>query len=88
MWCDVVEMDACYLLLGCLWQYDRKVMHDGHLNTYSLMFNATWIVLLPKKEVKTSYSSYKDNITYLSYAKFEEELHSAPVLLGMGSNNV
>jgi len=28
-WCDVVSMDACHLLLGRPWQYDRGVVHDG-----------------------------------------------------------
>ncbi|TNV97344.1 hypothetical protein C5H24_12795, partial [Xylella fastidiosa] len=32
-WCDVVAMDACHLLLGRPWQYDRKVAHDGGTNT-------------------------------------------------------
>ena len=33
VWCDVILMDACHLLLGRPWQYDRKVMHDGGKNT-------------------------------------------------------
>lgn len=45
-WCDVVAMDACHLLLGKQWQYERKVTHNGHLNTYSFMLNSTRIVLL------------------------------------------
>ena len=32
--CDVVPMDACHLLLGSPWQYDRRVIHDGFKNTY------------------------------------------------------
>lgn len=31
-WCDVVPMDACHLLLGRPWQFDRKAMHDGYKN--------------------------------------------------------
>ncbi|GAV80058.1 Asp_protease_2 domain-containing protein [Cephalotus follicularis] len=27
--CDVIPMDACHLLLGSPWQYDRSVKHDG-----------------------------------------------------------
>jgi hypothetical protein len=38
MWCDVVAMDACHLLLGRPWQYDRGAHHDGRKNTYSFMF--------------------------------------------------
>ncbi|GKV14749.1 hypothetical protein SLEP1_g25572 [Rubroshorea leprosula] len=34
VWCDVIPMDACHLLLGRPWQFDRKAIHDGHANTY------------------------------------------------------
>ena len=30
--CDVVSMDACHLLLGRLWQYDKGTTHDGITN--------------------------------------------------------
>jgi hypothetical protein len=29
-------MHATYLLLGCIWQFDRKDKHDGFKNKYSL----------------------------------------------------
>jgi hypothetical protein len=35
VWCDVIPMDACHLLLGMPWKYDIKVMHDGEKNTYT-----------------------------------------------------
>ena len=35
MYSDVVPMDACHILLGRPWQYDRGTMHDGTLNIYS-----------------------------------------------------
>jgi len=53
-WCDVVVMDTCHLLLGQPWQYNRKVMYDDRLNTYSFLFNSTKIVLLPKREDSAS----------------------------------
>ena len=34
--CDVVKMDACHLLLGRPWQYDRHTNHDGRKNAYCL----------------------------------------------------
>ncbi|XP_031284280.1 uncharacterized protein LOC116143002 [Pistacia vera] len=34
VWCDVVPMDACHLLLGCPWQYDRQALHVGYKNMY------------------------------------------------------
>ena len=29
IWCDVVPTDACHVLLGRPWLFDRRVMHDG-----------------------------------------------------------
>jgi hypothetical protein len=34
--CDVLPMDACHLLSGRPWQYDRRATHDGRANTYSV----------------------------------------------------
>lgn len=28
-------MDSCHLLLGRLWQFDRKAIHDGETNSYA-----------------------------------------------------
>jgi len=28
VWCDVIPMDACHILLGRPWQFDRRVLHD------------------------------------------------------------
>lgn len=30
--CDVLPMDACYLLLGRPWKFDREVLYDGREN--------------------------------------------------------
>jgi hypothetical protein len=47
-------MDVCHLLLGRPWQYDRNVVHDGKMNTYTLEKNGRTHMLLPikDKEVK------------------------------------
>ena len=34
--CDVIPMDACHILLGRPWQYDRNSKHDGRKNVYEL----------------------------------------------------
>ncbi|KAK9668686.1 hypothetical protein RND81_13G078400 [Saponaria officinalis] len=36
LWCDVVPMSACHILLGRPWQFDRRVEHDGRSNVYSV----------------------------------------------------
>ena len=45
--CDVAPMDAGHFLLGRSWQFDRRVVHDGYTNKYSLMRNNRTITLVP-----------------------------------------
>ena len=74
VWCDVIAMDACHMLLGRPWQYDRSVYHDGRANTYSLMFEGVKIVLLPGKQALEQPKLASDVSALLSLAQFEEEL--------------
>jgi hypothetical protein len=48
--CDVIPMDVCHLLLGRPWQYDRNIVHDGKMNTYTLEKNGRMHMLLPIKD--------------------------------------
>ena len=45
--CDVIPMDVTHILLGRPWQFDRKVIHDGRKNTYTLEKNGRTQMLLP-----------------------------------------
>ena len=45
--CDVVPMDACHILLGRPWQFDRDVIHRGRSNEYELNHQGKKIVLKP-----------------------------------------
>ncbi|KAJ0800640.1 putative nucleotidyltransferase, Ribonuclease H [Helianthus annuus] len=47
VWCEVIPMDACHLLLGRPWLYDRRVTHDGFRNTYSFKKDGLNITLAP-----------------------------------------
>jgi hypothetical protein len=57
--CDVIPMDVCHLLLGRPWKYDRNVVHDGRMNTYTLEKDGRTHKLLPikDKEVKPEVSN-------------------------------
>jgi hypothetical protein len=35
--CDVVPMHASHLLLGRPWQFDRKAIHDGFRNRFTIV---------------------------------------------------
>ncbi|KAG5526662.1 hypothetical protein RHGRI_032808 [Rhododendron griersonianum] len=43
-------MDACHILLGRPWQYDRDTLHDGKRNIYTVHKDAQQITFLPMKE--------------------------------------
>jgi hypothetical protein len=45
--CDVVPMQACHILLGRPWQFDKDSTHHGRLNQYSFLHHDKKIVLHP-----------------------------------------
>jgi len=47
IWCDIIPMDACHILLGRPWLFDRKVTYDGYLNTYTFSKDGKTITLAP-----------------------------------------
>ena len=49
-YCDIVPMDISHLLLCRPWEFDRKITHDGAMNTYSFYWENHHIVLLPSKD--------------------------------------
>ncbi|KAK1410999.1 hypothetical protein QVD17_37542 [Tagetes erecta] len=74
VWCDVVVMDACHLLLGRPWEFDRSIEHNGRSNTYSFMFGGVKITLVPSKPKELA---PKSPSTLLTTSQFEEELKKA-----------
>ena len=45
--CDVVPMQACHVLLGRPWQFDRQVIYNGLTNRYSFLFHGKKVTLVP-----------------------------------------
>lgn len=54
LWCDVMPMDACHVLLGRPWLFDRRVRHDGYKNTYTFLVNHQPITLTPSIPIPPS----------------------------------
>ncbi|XP_076924082.1 uncharacterized protein LOC143586410 [Bidens hawaiensis] len=77
IWCDVVPMDACHLLLGRPWEYERSVEHNGRSNTYSFMFGGVKLTLVPSKPKELA---TKSSGNYLTISQFEEELKDAEMV--------
>jgi hypothetical protein len=46
VWCDVVDMETCHLLLEKPWKYNKVAIHDETKNTYNFMLGKTILTLL------------------------------------------
>eukprot|EP00253_Pinus_taeda_P009832 PITA_09832 len=55
--CDIMLMDACHILLGRPWQYDRKVVHDGLMKCYKFVKDGIKYTVVPIKEEGTTRTS-------------------------------
>nr|KYP34011.1 hypothetical protein KK1_045081 [Cajanus cajan] len=45
--CDIVPMEVCHVLLGRLWQFDKKTMHNGLTNEITFTHKEKKFVLHP-----------------------------------------
>ncbi|GJU63817.1 zinc finger, CCHC-type containing protein [Tanacetum coccineum] len=83
LWCDVIPMDACHVLLGRPWQFDRRAIHDGYRNTYSFTHNNRRIVLTPLTPSTALQTSTTTLSTLLQSEHHEYESFKEFVLLGL-----
>ncbi|XP_074288660.1 uncharacterized protein LOC141613814 [Silene latifolia] len=60
--CDVIPMNACHILLGRPWQYDRKVEHDGRSNVYVVSKGKAKYHLKPLSPTKYNKPIAKDSL--------------------------
>jgi hypothetical protein len=67
--CDVVTMQACSLLHGRPWQFDRESIHNGKTNQYSLIHAGKKIGLKPM----TPEQILKDDLVRASRLKNKEK---------------
>jgi hypothetical protein len=62
--CNVVPMQASHILLGRPpWQYDRKTIHDGVKNRYTIFYNSCLGVRGTRVMVLPSFTIVKDGKT-------------------------
>ncbi|XP_010665969.1 uncharacterized protein LOC104883184 [Beta vulgaris subsp. vulgaris] len=87
IWCDVIPMDACHVLLGRPWLFDRRVIHDGYRNTYSFTKNGKKVTLTPIMSMsKTKQHSTKEkyhSLTTLLKSYYHELSPFREVLLNI-----
>lgn len=72
VYCDIVPMDACHLLLGRPWEFDRCIIHNGFLNTYTFMIDDRKYVLKPSPS--ESQPSLANPVILLQRSPFESAL--------------
>lgn len=67
-------MDACHLLLGRPWEFDRWIIHDGFVNTYSFKFENRKFILRPSPPEQPTIA--KKSVMFLQRKPFEQEMRS------------
>ncbi|GJR66146.1 DNA gyrase subunit B, chloroplastic/mitochondrial [Tanacetum coccineum] len=83
VWCDVVSMDACHVLLGRPWQFDRCTTHDGRSNTYSFNKDNVKVTLVPSKVVGLAKPTKKGNEVLLSINNFIDEVDESGIMYAL-----
>ncbi|XP_021991805.1 uncharacterized protein LOC110888592 [Helianthus annuus] len=83
VWCDVIPMDACHILLGRPWLFDRRVMHDGYKNTYSSDHGNRRIVLTPMSPKHTTSDPQIPLSTLLQSEQHEFTSYREFILIGL-----
>lgn len=85
VFCDLVPMDVCHLLLGRPWEFDRHVIHDGFLNTYTFQFNDRTFTLKPMApsilDNATPTDVTPNPVLLLHHSAFSSALRSADKLV-------
>ncbi|GJX76150.1 putative CCCH-type zinc finger family protein [Tanacetum coccineum] len=83
VWCDVVSMDACHILLGRPWQFDRCTIHDGRSNTYTFNKDNLKVTLVPSREVGHTKTSKRNNENLLSISKFMGNVDESGIMFAL-----
>lgn len=88
LWCDVIPMDACHILLWRPWLFDRRVIYDGYANTYSFNKDGYKITLVPdpKSSPRKPHSSLTIINTPNSYVPKKSRVSSTPILSSLRTN--
>ncbi|PON83156.1 Zinc finger, CCHC-type [Trema orientale] len=59
--CDVMDMDACHILLGRPWHYDIDATYKGRDNTFVFWWFGKKIVLMPQSQLSENNSVTKED---------------------------
>ncbi|KAH7567997.1 hypothetical protein JRO89_XS07G0210700 [Xanthoceras sorbifolium] len=82
-WCDVAPIDACHILLGRPWLYDKDVVHHTRANTYTLKRGTKTLILQPMKEERIAINKNSKVSRFLTGHQFEEESREIGVIYAL-----
>ncbi|GAV70274.1 hypothetical protein CFOL_v3_13772 [Cephalotus follicularis] len=71
VWCDVIPMDACHILLGRSYLYDRDMIHHSP-NTYTFYKDNRKLTLQPLKQESTSGKIDGKSNSFLTARQFDK----------------
>jgi hypothetical protein len=81
VWCHVIPMTACHVLLGQPWLYDRDVQHQGKANTYSLRKENRTYTLLPLAPEKRRKKGEPGTVGFLNTEEKSLILKTYPAII-------
>ena len=73
--CDVVNMNACHILLGRPWQHDRHSIHNGFTNIYTIKHKGKMKDLIPLHPCKIIATTISQNNTSCVHKKKRARKH-------------
>ena len=83
-------MDACHLLLGRPWQFDRDAIHNGRSNTYHFKLKARSYTLTPllPSQVKpmqepNGEGNTSEKALFLSETRVEQSINKGKTILAL-----
>ncbi|GJV27055.1 putative reverse transcriptase domain-containing protein [Tanacetum coccineum] len=79
----LISMDACHILLGRPWQFDRCTTHDGRANTYIFNKDNVKVMLVPSKVVGLAKQTKKGNENLLSISNFMDEVDQSGIMYAL-----
>ncbi|GFY81054.1 hypothetical protein Acr_01g0008630 [Actinidia rufa] len=95
VWCDVVPLEVCHILLGRPWQFDRKTQHDGEKSTYTFKKDKFKVTLYPQRDAKMprkveqppiQIENKPKTVMILNEHQFETELKGTRIACLLGGN--
>ncbi|GJY83359.1 transposon ty3-I gag-pol polyprotein [Tanacetum coccineum] len=80
--CDIIDMDACHVLLGRPWEFDVNATRKGKDNTYSFRLNGVKKIMVPLIENSKPkvLEEKRNNLMIMSHQDFEDEIKGESVV--------